>query len=155
MISKELHIRRGDRGDEEWLYRLFKATMQNYIDAAWGWEELLQKEGFTTSLPARDFTILELHGRAIACMHLSEKPDHLYLDMILVEPEYQRLGIGSKLIRLAQDNATKSNKSILLRVLKTNPAVNFHRALGFETTKEDEHSYEMKLENSYAESEIN
>ncbi len=155
MILEKLHIRRGDRGDEEWLYRLFKATMQNYIDAAWGWEELLQKEGFTTSLPARNFTVLELNGRAIACMHLSEKPDHFYLDMILVEPDYQRLGIGSKLIRLAQDEADKSNKPILLRVLKTNPAVNFHRALGFDTTKEDEHSYEMKLITDFAESELN
>ena len=154
MLLEELNIRRGDRSDEEWLYQLFKKTMQNYIDAAWGWEELLQKEGFSTSLPARDFTVLELHGRAIACMHLSDKPDHCYLDMILVEPDYQRLGIGSKLIGLAQNRAEELCKPIVLRVLKTNPAVNFHKALGFVTTTEDEHSFEMKLESAYAASEL-
>ena len=145
MIPGNTHIRRGNNSDEAWLFQLFKKTMQDYIDAAWGWEELLQKEGFTTSLPARDFTILELDRQAIACMHLSRKREHYFLDMILVEPAYQRRGFGSKLITVARDQASKDDLPIQLSVLKTNPAVKFHAQLGFAVIDEDDHSYKMRL----------
>ena len=139
-------IRRGESRDEAWLFQLFKKTMQDQIDAAWGWEELLQKEGFTTSLRSRDFTILELGGLPVACMHLSNKPDHYYLDMILVEPSFQRRGIGSQLFTIARERAAKAGLSIQLSVLKTSPAVAFHKHLGFVVTAEDEHSFKMRLD---------
>jgi N-acetylglutamate synthase-like GNAT family acetyltransferase len=146
MASSNSRIRRGKTIDESWLFQLFKKTMQDHIDAAWGWEELLQKEGFTTSLPARNFTILELDQQAIACMHLSSKSDHLFLDMILVEPAYQRRGFGSKLFEIAREHARQAGLPIQLSVLKTNPAVKFHQHIGFAVIDEDDHSYKMRLE---------
>lgn len=145
MTSSNSLIRRGRTSDEAWLFQLFKKTMQDYIDAAWGWEEILQKEGFTTSLPARNFTILELNQQAIACMHLSSKSDHYFLDMILVEPAYQRRGFGSKLFEIAREQARKTELPIQLSVLKTNPAVKFHQHIGFTVIDEDDHSYKMRL----------
>lgn len=146
MTTSNSHIRRGKNSDEAWLFQLFKKTMQDYIDAAWGWEELLQKEGFTTSLPARNFTILELDQQSIACMHLSSKSDHYFLDMILVEPAYQRRGFGSKLFDIAREQARKAELPIQLSVLKTNPAVRFHEHIGFAVIDEDDHSYKMRLD---------
>lgn len=146
MTTSNSHIRRGKNSDEAWLFQLFKKTMQDYIDAAWGWEELLQKEGFTTSLPARNFTILELDRQSIACMHLSSKSDHYFLDMILVEPAYQRRGFGSKLFDIAREQARKAELPIQLSVLKTNPAVRFHEHIGFAVIDEDDHSYKMRLD---------
>ena len=139
-----LLMRRGTNRDEDWLFELFRATMQNYIDKAWGWDELLQREGFVTTLPARQFQILESEGKAIASYHLSEKADHLLLDMILVIPEEQRLGHGSHMLELIKKDATEKGKPIELSVLKTNPAIAFHRRLGFQQIREDEHSVRMR-----------
>ncbi len=147
MDSSILTIRRGENSDAAWLFQLFKKTMQDQIDAAWGWEELLQKEGFTTTLPARGFTILELGKQPIASLHLSKKPDHYILDMILVEPALQRRGFGSKLFTLASEQARNAGLPIQLSVLKTNPAVGFHRHLGFAVIDEDRHSFKMRLGN--------
>ena len=142
--STNTKIRRGSEKDEQWLFNLFKATMRDFIDAAWGWEELFQKEGFVTSLPAKNFQILEYEGAAIGCFHITAKEDHLVLDMILVAPEFQRQGFGSQLIALAFSDARKSGQPIRLSVIKTNPAVAFHKAHGFEVVEEDEHCYRMQ-----------
>ncbi len=140
----EAKLRLGDASDETWLFQLFKSTMQDYIDAAWGWEELLQKEGFLTSLPARNFRVLQLGSDKVGCIYLSEKDDHLALEMILVEPTWQRQGYGKQLIDWAKSLATARKQEIRLSVLKTNPAVNFHENNGFDTTAEDEHSLKMQ-----------
>lgn len=139
-----IEIRRGSEADEQWLFDLFKATMRDFIDAAWGWEELFQKEGFVTSLPAKNFQVLEYGGVAIGCLHISVKENYLVLDMILVEPEFQRQGFGSQLIALAFSDAKKTGLPIRLSVIKTNPAVAFHKDHGFEVVEEDEHSYRMQ-----------
>lgn len=143
-MSTEVKFRRGDTSDETWLFQLFKVTMQDYIDAAWGWEELLQKEGFITSLPARNFQVLYSGSDNIGCIYLSEKDDHLVLDMILVEPNWQRQGFGQRLIEWAKSQASEKQLTIKLSVIKTNPAVSFHRNNGFETTAEDEHCLKMQ-----------
>ena len=137
-------MRRGNSADEPWLFELFKATMRDHIDAVWGWEELLQKEGFNTSLPAKNFLILELESNPVACLHISDKSDHLLLDMILVEPNWQQQGLGSQLIFIAQESARQKEKPIRLSVLKTNPALAFHQKNGFKVIEDDEHSYKMQ-----------
>lgn len=137
-------MRSGDASDESWLFNLFKTTMRDYIDAAWGWEELLQKEGFTTTLPAKNFSILENAEHPIGCIHISRKDEYLLVDMILVEPEYQQQGYGVELMRLAQKQAQDEELPLCLSVLKTNPAVNFHLKVGFKIKEEDEHSLRME-----------
>ncbi len=117
--------------------------MRDYIDAAWGWEELLQKQGFITSLPAKDFSVLEVEGTPLGCIHISQKQDHLLVDMILVEPDFQRQGYGAELMLLAQNEAAQKKLPLHLSVLKTNPAVAFHVECGFSILEEDEHSYRM------------
>ncbi|MEX0965171.1 MAG: GNAT family N-acetyltransferase [Pseudohongiellaceae bacterium] len=139
-----LLMRRGSSQDEDWLFELFRATMQNYIDKAWGWDELFQREGFVTTLPAKQFQILESEGQAIASYHLSEKSEHLYLDMILVVPQKQRQGYGSRMLEQIKMQSRAQNKPIELSVLKTNPAVTFHAQAGFHLIHEDEHSCRMR-----------
>lgn len=142
-MTADIQIRRGVTDDQDWLFELFRRTMQNYIDKAWGWDELLQREGFITSLPARNFQVLLYKQQRAGSYHLTEKSDHLILDMILVAPEYQRQGLGSFLMQRVQAKSRDSNKPVQLSVLKTNPAVQFHLASGFKLIDEDSHSARM------------
>ena len=138
-----LTIRNGRREDENWLFQLFRATMQDYIDEAWGWDELLQREGFIISLPAKNFQILEFAGDCVGSYHLSDRANHFLLDMILVTPDQQRKGFGSKMMAQIKRLAEEEHKAVWLSVLKTNPAIAFHLAEGFRQVEEDEHSIMM------------
>jgi len=142
-MDQEMQLRRGDIDDQDWLFDLFRLTMQNYIDKAWGWDELLQREGFITSLPARNFQILLSANERVGSFHLTEKADHILLDMILVVPSRQRQGFGRYMMQHAKQKSLSSGRPLRLSVLKTNPAVHFHRAAGFPQIGEDAHSYQM------------
>ena len=142
-MTRDIHLRRGEIADQDWLFDLFRRTMQNYIDKAWGWDELLQYQGFITSLPARNFQILIFEGERVGSFHLTDKPDHLLLDMILVVPARQRQGFGSFLMDCIKERSRHNAKPVHLSVLKTNPAVQFHRACGFTVLEEDTHSFRM------------
>lgn len=150
-VLEAISFRRGAAADEQWLFNLFRTTMQHYIDAAWGWEELLQREGFVTSLPARGFHILEYHGEPIGSYHLSRQPpnksgpaaDHLLLDMIMVEPSFQCQGFGQLMMSHVQDAARQAGLPLQLNVLKANPAVGFHEHCGFTVKSSDKHSLVM------------
>lgn len=142
-MSSQLKLRKGVAEDQDWLFELFRHTMQNYIDKAWGWDELLQREGFTISLPAKQFQVLFKGQEKVGSYHVSEKPEFLLLDMILVNPAQQRQGCGRFMMDRIKQQSIASNKPIHLSVLKTNPAVKFHRASGFEHIEEDAHSLRM------------
>ena len=92
-------LRTGRKDDEDWLFQLFSSTMQDYIDDAWGWDELFQREGFITSLPANKFQVLEFAGKAVGSYHLSDRETHFLLDMIMVIPEQQRKGYGKLMMK--------------------------------------------------------
>jgi N-acetylglutamate synthase-like GNAT family acetyltransferase len=139
-----LIMRRGSNQDEDWLFELFRSTMQNHIDKAWGWDELLQREGFVTTLPAKQFQILQSDERAIGSYHLSDKQEFFFLDMILVLPSEQRRGHGTRMLDQIKEDSRKYNKPIELSVLKSNPALAFHFRHGFQKIHEDKHSIKMR-----------
>jgi N-acetylglutamate synthase-like GNAT family acetyltransferase len=142
-MKDSLSIRNGSIKDEDWLFQLFRITMQDYIDKAWGWDELLQREGFISSLPAPNFKILEVNGQKSGSFHLTEKDDHVIIDMILVPPENQRQGYGSHLMSQIKEIARQLDKPIKLSVLKSNPAISFHLHCGFSRFESDDHSIKM------------
>lgn len=142
-MNRDLQLRKGVKDDQDWLFDLFRLTMQNYIDKAWGWDELMQREGFVTSLPVRNFQILLCDNERVGSYHLTDRADHLLLDMILVTPERQREGFGRYLMEQIKENSRSRSKPVQLSVLKTNPAVQFHLASGFQLVAEDPHSYRM------------
>lgn len=138
-----INFRQGQAEDSDWLFLLFRETMQDYIDDTWGWDELLQREGFLLSLPAKNFRILEFNSQAAGGYHITKKDDHVLLDMIIVKPEVQGNGLGRLMMNEIQEFSQKENKPIHLSVLKTNPAIQFHVVCGFQQVEEDNHSVKM------------
>ena len=130
-------LRKGSRQDDDWLYQLFRGTMQEYIRQAWGWDEIFQREAFATNLPGKSFHILEVdHKRAGACS-VFRKTDHLWLELILIEPQWQRKGHGTMLLETVKQLAREEDLPIKLTCLKCNPAVAFYLKQDFVTYDED------------------
>ncbi|MCP5349199.1 MAG: GNAT family N-acetyltransferase [Gammaproteobacteria bacterium] len=137
-------IRTGNNADTEWLYQLFRDTNRGFIDLTWGWEELLQREAFYANLPGSQFRVLSLDGNGIGGYHLARKADHLWLEMILVKPQFQRRGYGTLMMNEIGKQALEAQLPVRLNVLRINPARHFYLAQGFRTITEAKGSMKME-----------
>ncbi|MDP1930195.1 MAG: GNAT family N-acetyltransferase [Gammaproteobacteria bacterium] len=144
-----LHFRKAQKSDMDWLYETFKLTMQDYITRTWGWDELFQHHGFHDNLPPSSFSIASLENADIGACSVLERQDHLWLEMVLVLPEKQNAGLGSVLLKNVQQSALKKGKNVRLSVLKLNPALRFYQRLGFRVISEDQWSYKMEWSHSH------
>jgi len=136
-------MRQGEPTDMSWLYQTFKRTMQSFIKETWGWDELLQEHSFYENLPARSFAIAKLNVD-VGALNIREKTDHLWLEMVLVLPDFQGQGFGRLMLEYAQEQAFKAKKPLRLSVLKLNPAHSFYRHMGFKQSDFDQWSYKMQ-----------
>jgi len=137
-------LRKATKADMAWLYATFKTTMQDYIEKTWGWNELFQQHGFLDILPASSFLILREDDMDVGACSILEKRDHLWLEMVLVVPAYQKRGLGGELVRHAQSIATQKHKPLRLSVLKVNPAQDFYKHQGFSHFDEDDWSLKFE-----------
>ncbi|WP_304235407.1 GNAT family N-acetyltransferase [Jiulongibacter sediminis] len=55
--------------------------------------------------PDSDIWIYEEDGRALGCIHLRYRKDHIYLGMFTVSPSHQGLGIGKTLMKFSEEKA--------------------------------------------------
>ena len=139
-----LIFRKATERDMAWIYGMFRVTMKDYIEQTWGWDELFQKHGFTENLPAASFSITALNDVDVGVYNLVPKRDHLWLEMLLVLPEYQNRGLGARILHSIQAGASLKKKPLRLSVLKVNPACDFYRRFGFEIRSEDAFSYKLE-----------
>jgi hypothetical protein len=125
----DLKLRKGLSSDDEWLFDLFRASMRDYIDVAWGWDELFQREGFKTNLPGSGFKILSLEGERIGGYHMQKKADHFWL--------------GALMMQDIMSQAIAVDIPVRLSVLINNPAKDFYLKYGFTIYAKDDHSIKM------------
>ena len=133
--------------DEEWLYDLYCTTMRTHIEKTWGWDPVFQKNGFKTNLFPIKFNIIVVGQSDVGAYLVNEEPDHYWLEMMLIAPDWQRKGLGSKIIRDLQETAVQNDRPIKLSVIKVNPVSEFYSRLGFETYDEDESFFKLVWKN--------
>ncbi|MDR2285612.1 MAG: GNAT family N-acetyltransferase [Sphingobacterium sp.] len=88
--------------------------------------------------------IIELDMVAIGLLKADRKIDDIEIIQIQIAPEYQNKGIGRSVLQAVIQEATASNQSVSLSVLKVNRAQELYISLGFKTVAEDESSYLMQ-----------
>lgn len=139
----DLLVRSGTAKDQDWLFQLYRHTLHSAIDRTWGWDEWFQQQEFENKLPAEQFHICLYQGQRVAAWMVRDKPKFLWLEMLLVEPEWQNQGIGRWIVKQLQSDAHKLQKSIKLSIIKANPVKGFYVKMGFELYHSDEHFYKM------------
>jgi ribosomal protein S18 acetylase RimI-like enzyme len=128
--------------DFEFLWSLNKLTFKTYVSQTWGWNEDWQRKYFTENFNPDVGKILIFDNAEIGFFSVIEEENETFLVSILILPEFQRKGIGTKLI---QDLIAKKTKPIRLRVLKVNPAQKLYKRLGFKQVSETETHLIMKF----------
>ncbi len=127
--------------DFEFLWRLHNAALKDYVTQTWGWDEDWQKRNFAETFKPEKAQIIVFEEKDVGYWEVSEKETETVLISIRLLPEYQRRGIGTKIIKDLLDN---SQKPVRLQVLKVNPAKKLYERLGFEIIDETDTHFLMK-----------
>jgi ribosomal protein S18 acetylase RimI-like enzyme len=132
--------------DYDFLWRLVRTTMREHVEHLWPWDDAWQQQYFRLKFDPTQKRIVVLDGENIGVITIERREDELYLSELYILPDYQRLGIGTQLLRELLAEAAQQGLPVALRVLKGNPALRFYQRLGFRIVDETETHYNMKRE---------
>jgi ribosomal protein S18 acetylase RimI-like enzyme len=143
-INQQVNFRPAKEQDYDFLYNMHIATMKEYIDKTWGWEDFAQQEFFKKSFEPEKIQIITLDTKDIGMVLIEEGQEDILLRVIEILPNYQRQGIGTYIVQKLINKASQNNKAVFLYVLKVNPAQNLYERLGFKRIAETSTHYVMK-----------
>jgi len=109
--------------DSEFCFQLHKAAMGDYVTAIWGWDEQRQRDFHDRGFVPGRWQIITANGSDAGMLSVEYRPDEIYLSRIEIHPDYQGRGIGTRLINMLLDEATRKGQDLVLDVLTVN-----HRA---------------------------
>jgi ribosomal protein S18 acetylase RimI-like enzyme len=141
---KHLALRPALPADAEFLYQLLKASLQEYVDQTWGWNEQWQRDHFQQKFDPSRSQIILLEREAIGVIAVDEREKEIFLSNIQILPAYQGRGVGSYLIQSLLEKARAEGKDVTLQVLKVNPARALYQRLGFVIVGQSETHYQMR-----------
>ena len=140
----EVATRQAYETDYDWLFKLKVVCMRPYIEAVYGWDDGIQKTFFDEDFRPHDIQIITLGGADAGMFEASHENEEFFLRRIEIHPQYQRLGVGSTIIRKMLRRASVAGEPVMLNVFKVNPAKNLYKRLGFRVFNETETHYEMR-----------
>ena len=143
-------LRPGEREDRQYLWRLHRETMRDYVDKTWGWDETFQRGMFDENFDPSSLLIIEKGDKPIGYISARRSGDEIFLAMIEIAPAQQNRGIASQLIKELLEEADRSQVPVKLYVLKVNPARRLYKRLGFQCTGETSTHYLMVREPQHA-----
>jgi GNAT superfamily N-acetyltransferase len=137
-------LRSATPDDSEFVFRVKKAALGEYVRRTWGWDETFQRDLHAKEYDPRAIRIISHLDTDVGWLEVERRSDELYLAGIYVLPEYQGGGVGSALIMEIMKEASDWHIPVALQVLKVNPrAQALYERLGFAVTGESETSYLM------------
>jgi ribosomal protein S18 acetylase RimI-like enzyme len=130
-----ISLRPATAADKEFLYELHRATMREYIDETWGWDEEWQRREFEGRFSKANQQVILADGTAVGMLEVEYRPDELFIANIQVRPSAQRRGIGSLIIAELVTQGRRTNQPVTLQVLEVNlDALRLYERLGFVVT---------------------
>lgn len=141
-LSYSLRQATGD--DYTFLYELHAATMREYVEATWGWQEEWQQEYFARKFDPQSRQIIQIENEDAGVIVVEERDEELYIALIEISPLFQGHGVGSSIIRQLINTAHSDGLPLTLHVLKSNdPARLLYERLGFTIAQDEDIRYKM------------
>jgi ribosomal protein S18 acetylase RimI-like enzyme len=137
-------LRQATLADRDYLFNLHRATMREYVDATWGWNDEWQRDYFDKKFDPDVSQIIRVFDQYAGVLVTEDRPEELYLALIEVAPSYQNQGIGTTIVQDLQAQAAAQHKPVALHVLKANvPAQRLYERLGFTLDDTEEHKLRL------------
>ena len=137
-FSLEL-VREEDLETFIWVERVshykYVAEHQDYFGE---WNESILINAFHAKLGMTYFRKIVLQGEIVGFLGYDQKTDRIDNVFIRIVDKAQHKGIGSGFLTSLQHIALEQGITVFLAVIKTNPAQNLYKKLGFECCKEQD-----------------
>lgn len=95
------------------------------------WDEALQDQLFKEKWIPDQFEIVLCDGNPCGFLSVEDHPDHIYISEIVIAPQFQGRGIGSRLLNEERQRGREAESPLRLQVLRENRAIELYRRLGF------------------------
>lgn len=82
-----IDFRKATEGDFDFLYAMHIATMKDYVDQIWGWDDAFQESLFRERYIPSQIQVITFEGKDIGMISLEERTD----DVFLVRLKFSRL----------------------------------------------------------------
>lgn len=128
----EVRLRPITEADREPLYDLHRAAMRPYVEATWGWDEVVQRD-FWTRTAHDDVQVIEQASELVGYLDVQEQNEHIDIVNIVIHPHAHGQGIGTTIMQQIIGDARARGLDVRLQVLKVNPrAKALYERLGFQ-----------------------
>jgi ribosomal protein S18 acetylase RimI-like enzyme len=144
LCMTELRLRPAVVDDFDLLYQIHRDALGKYVEQTWGsWDEGWQAQKFREDFDVTHRQVIEWDGKVIGYLEVAEKQDCIRLADIRIAPDFQRRGIGTRLIRGVLERAAARGLPVTAAVLRVNPARRLYERLGFEVVDSTQTHYRM------------
>jgi GNAT superfamily N-acetyltransferase len=99
-------LRRATDDDVDAVRDLVAAAYEKYIPLI-GRTPLPMLTDYTEAIRTHDVWVLDLSGQIVGVIELIARVDHLWIDNVAIEPRWQRLGLGRRLLGHAESEARR------------------------------------------------
>lgn len=132
--------------DETFLFEVYVSTRRQEVES-WGWSPQqihtflsmqwqTQQHSYRQQFPnANHYLILYENDYAGRCI-IEDLPRHLHLIDLSILPGFQGKRIGTFIIELLQQKASKKEKPLMLQVFHENSAMLLYEKLGFRVVED-------------------
>ncbi len=136
-----------DLEDINFTFLVKKLSTKNLIDEIWGWNEDFQIGYHNKNFSPQKTKIIYIENVKIGFIVIEKCQDRALIENIMLLPEYQNRGIGTKIILDLIENTEAKVKHVELQVLKKNVnAKRLYKKIGFVPYAETETHFKMKFD---------
>ncbi len=134
-----MHVRAATEDDTPFLVRLACEAYRDVVTRQFGsWDEDEQAARFAAKVARLPFEVGQLEGRPIAAVSSSVHADHVFLNELLVLPEFQNRGFGADLLAREIRRAGQLGLPLRLHTLRLNQALRLFERHGLVVTARGE-----------------
>ena len=126
--------------------QLYRATMHDMTEEAFGWDEYRQDMSFARQFILKEVRIITLAGKDVGWIQTRAEGAVLNLFQFYVAPEWQGRGVGSYVLKRLMADAKRRGRVIALSVMKGSPAIRLYQRHGFHPTHADAYKIYMRQE---------
>lgn len=115
-----MDVRLATLDDEPDLFELHRTAFKQHIERIWGWDEKWQKANFVRECASATTSVVRVNGRTVGYLQVRHDPHRVYLQNIVLHPDFQNRGIGTTLLNDVKAEATARQVPLELAVFRTN-----------------------------------
>jgi len=118
--------------------------MKEHLERISPWDEDAQLQNFLGGLDLSLTRVIQLGGRDVGFITVTEDARELFLRQISILPRAQGKGVGEAVVRRLLDLGSRRGKPVGLLVYKKNRARRLYERLGFVVVEETSRDYRMR-----------